>query len=121
MKGKGYFEQLADRRKRGVELYKKGWNQYQIAEALGVTQPSVLKFPLRGGRISAISGVTLNVEVYFRMYNGSIKARQVAVFVRHIAHATWNLRSTCCGPGWMSTDSRRMRPNSIRTSIYGTG
>ena len=50
-----------------------------------VGETPVVKFPLRGGRISAISGVTLNGEVYFRMYNGSIKARQVAVFVRHIA------------------------------------
>ena len=44
MKGKGYFEQLADRRKRGVELYKKGWYQHEIAEVLGVTQPSVSKW-----------------------------------------------------------------------------
>jgi transposase len=126
MKGKGYFEQLADRRKRGVELYKKGWNQYQIAEALGVTQPSVskwvraeaaggdatlifvdesgfdlsphvsrgwapvgetpvVKFQLRGGRLSAISGVTLDGELYFRMYDHSIRAKEVSVFVRHIA------------------------------------
>ncbi|HEX9745034.1 MAG TPA: helix-turn-helix domain-containing protein [bacterium] len=44
MKGKGYFEQLADRRKRGVELYKKGWYQHEITEVLGVTQPSVSKW-----------------------------------------------------------------------------
>jgi transposase len=50
-----------------------------------VGETPVVKFPLRGGRLSAISGVTLDGEVYFRMYNGSIKARQVAVFVRHIA------------------------------------
>jgi transposase len=49
---------------------------------VGVTP--VVKFPLRGGRLSAISGVTLDGEVYFRVYEGSIKARQVAVFVRHI-------------------------------------
>jgi len=50
-----------------------------------VGETPVVKFPLRGGRLSAISGVTLDGEVYFRMYNGSIKARQVAVFVRNIA------------------------------------
>jgi transposase len=49
-----------------------------------IGQTPVLKFPLRGGRLSAISGVTLDGEVYFRMYEGSIKARQVAVFVKHI-------------------------------------
>jgi transposase len=50
-----------------------------------VGQTPIVKFPLRAGRISAISGVTMDGEVYFRMYEGSIKARQVAVFVRHIA------------------------------------
>ncbi|HEX9745973.1 MAG TPA: helix-turn-helix domain-containing protein, partial [bacterium] len=38
------LKQWEARRKRGVELYKKGWNQYQIAEVLGVTQPSVSKW-----------------------------------------------------------------------------
>jgi transposase len=49
-----------------------------------VGQTPVVKFPLRGGRLSAISGVTLDGQVYLRMYEGSIKARQVAVFVKHI-------------------------------------
>jgi transposase len=49
-----------------------------------VGQTPVVKFPLRGGRLSAISGVTMDGQVYFRMYEGSIKARQVTVFVRHI-------------------------------------
>ena len=49
-----------------------------------IGQTPVVKFPLRGGRLSAISGVTLDGQIYFRMYEGSIKARQVAVFVRHI-------------------------------------
>jgi len=49
-----------------------------------IGQTPIVKFPLRGGRLSAISGVTLDGQVYFRMYEGSIKAGQVAVFVRHI-------------------------------------
>ena len=49
-----------------------------------VGETPVVKFPLRGGRLSAISGVTLDGKVYFRMFDGPIKAGQVAVFVRHI-------------------------------------
>jgi transposase len=49
-----------------------------------VGRTPVVKFPLRAGRVSAISGVTIEGEVYFRMYEGSIKARHVAVFVRQI-------------------------------------
>ena len=56
---------------------------------VGVTP--VVRFPLRGGRLSAISGVTLDGEIYFRMYEGTIKAEQVAVFVRHIMRQI-------CGP-----------------------
>ncbi|HEX9746493.1 MAG TPA: transposase [bacterium] len=50
-----------------------------------VGETPVVKFPLRGRRISAISGVTLNGVVYFRMYEHSITSKEVAVFVRHIA------------------------------------
>lgn len=38
------LRQWEARRKRGVELYRKGWNQYEIAEVLGVTQPSVSRW-----------------------------------------------------------------------------
>jgi transposase len=44
MKGTRDLKQMEVRRKRGVELYKQGWNQYEIAETLGVTQPSVSKW-----------------------------------------------------------------------------
>lgn len=49
-----------------------------------VGKTPTVKFPLRRGRLSAISGVTLEGEIYFQLHEGSIKARQVAVFVRHI-------------------------------------
>jgi predicted transcriptional regulator len=44
MKGTRDLKQWEARRKRGVELYKKGWYQHEIAEVLGVTQPSVSKW-----------------------------------------------------------------------------
>lgn len=44
MKGTRDLKQMEARRKRGVELYKQDWNQYEIADALGVTQPSVSKW-----------------------------------------------------------------------------
>lgn len=53
-----------------------------------VGRTPVVKFPLRAGRLSAISGVTIEGEVYFRMYEGSIKAHHVAVFVRQILRLT---------------------------------
>lgn len=37
-------EALEARRIHGVELYKKGWSEYDIAEALGVSQPSVSRW-----------------------------------------------------------------------------
>jgi len=43
MEGTRDLKQMEARRKRGVELYKQGWNQYEIAEALNVSQPSVSK------------------------------------------------------------------------------
>jgi transposase len=49
-----------------------------------VGETPVVKFPLRGGRLSAISGVTMDGRVYFRMNDGSVKAGEVATFVRHI-------------------------------------
>jgi len=35
---------MEERRRRGVELYRQGWSQYEIAEALGVRQPSVSRW-----------------------------------------------------------------------------
>ena len=32
---------IAQRRKQVAELYVQGWNQYAIAEKLGVTQPTI--------------------------------------------------------------------------------
>jgi transposase len=49
-----------------------------------VGETPVVKFPLRGGRLSAISGITMDGRVYFRINEGPIKAREVALFVRHI-------------------------------------
>lgn len=50
-----------------------------------VGKTPVVKFPLRAGRVSAISGVTIDGEVYLRVYDHSITAKEVAAFVRHIA------------------------------------
>lgn len=44
----------------------------------------VLKFPLRRGRISAISGVTLDERVYFRIYRSAVNGHDVAVFLRQL-------------------------------------
>jgi len=44
----------------------------------------VLKFPLRRGRISAISGVTLDDRVYFRLCRSAVKGHDVAVFLRQL-------------------------------------
>jgi transposase len=49
-----------------------------------VGETPVVKFPLRGGRLSAISGVTMDGRVYFRMNDGAVKAGEVATFLKHI-------------------------------------
>jgi transposase len=44
----------------------------------------IMKCPLRRGSISAISAVTLDGRIYCRGYEHSIKAGEVAFFVRHL-------------------------------------
>lgn len=44
MKGTRDSKVMEERRRRGVELYGHGWSQYEIAEALGVKQPSVSRW-----------------------------------------------------------------------------
>jgi transposase len=44
MKGTRDAKVMEERRRQAVELHKQGWNQYEIAEALGVKQPSVSRW-----------------------------------------------------------------------------
>jgi transposase len=49
-----------------------------------IARTPVIRCPLRAGSLSAISAVTLDGRVYFHLYDHSIKAREVALFVMHL-------------------------------------
>jgi transposase len=54
----------------------KGWST--------VAKTPIMKCPLRKGSLSVISGVTLDGRIYCRYFEHSIRAKEVAFFVRHL-------------------------------------